>query len=90
MIPSDVAALRALVEAGRKLYRAKGHTMACRFSGCTCGAVAEHADAMSEWGRLLFAAQEALAKERGCSECWTGTSCGADCRMSDVVEARDA
>ena len=36
-------------------------------------------------GRL----EKALARDRGCAECWRGVSCGTDCRMRDVLEGRD-
>lgn len=36
--------------------------------------------------RRRIAELEALiANERGCSQCWTGKTCGSDCHMTDVA-----
>ena len=35
-------------------------------------------DGTSDYARQLIAA---LVAERGCQECWKGSSCGADCHM---------
>ena len=61
--PTDpIPPLQALVEAGQRMYRVGGHGLDCRFSGCTCGAVVERAESMTEWVRCLPAALEALER----------------------------
>jgi hypothetical protein len=51
---------------------------------------AEGAEAGAVQGEVRIGRLEkALARDRGCAECWKDVSCGADCRMNDVLEGRD-
>ena len=40
-----------VAEIGKQLAEAQSHELTCRFSGCTCGAVAVHGEVLGEFWR---------------------------------------
>lgn len=76
-----------------KLTRSKYPSLTvayCKDITCKASLQFEQAEAMlNEYGTLRKATETLsaeIASQRGCVECWTGKSCGADCNMQDIAD----